>query len=406
MTIWILALVLLASEAGLGFSQGAIRAAISFIGIVIAALFAGLLGKLFRPLFPHLGLQNPALIWMLGPLVAFIIILIVFKVGGFFVHRKIYLFYKYQAGDLRLAIWKRINSRLGGCVGLLNGTAYLLLICFAIYNFSYWTIQTALSSNEPVAIRVVNKMGHDLDATGMAGASRSLFAMPEMYYKLADLAGLLRQNPQLKGRLEDYPAFLSLAENDDLKSLGQNSDFQDAWKNRAPITQLMNNAQAKKILQNKNLTATILNIVQTNWNDLNTYLKTGKSPSYASVKILGRWNFNADVSVGMLLLVHPNISAAEIKALRSLWSNAYAQTVFIAAADHQAFLENLPRFTVQKGMTTVAEKLNFQGQWQDNGTNYDVLLNGNGPQKAMTAHTDGLRLTLKSDSDSWVFDHE
>jgi Colicin V production protein len=406
MTIWILALVLLAAEAGLGLRQGAIRAAISFIGIVIAAIFAGLLGKLFKPLFPHLGLHNPALIWMLAPLVAFIVILIVSKIAGFFVHRKAYLYYQYKAGDLRLAIWKRINSRLGLCVGLPNGAAYFLLVCFAIYNFSYWTIQVAPSNDESIVIRLVNKMGQDLDATGMADTARSLISMPEMYYKLADLAGLLRQNPQLKGRLEDYPAFLSLAENDDLKSLGQNSDFQDAWKNRAPVTQLMNNPQAKKILNNKDLTATILSIVRTNLDDLNTYLKTGESPKYDSEKILGRWNFNPDVSVGMLLLVHPNISAAEIKGLRSLWSGAYAQTVFIAASDHQAFLENLPRFTVQKGMTTVAEKLNFHGQWQANGTNYEVLLNGNGPQKSTTAHTDGLRLTLKSDSDSWVFDHE
>ena len=162
MTIWILALVLLAAGAGLGLRQGAIRTAISFVGIVSAVLFAGIPGNLIKPLWPHVGIQNPTLIWALAPLVAFIIVLILFKVAGFFVHRKVYLFYKYKAGDLRMALWERLNSRLGLCLGLLNGTAYLLLVSFVIFNLAYWTIQVAPSSNESVAIRVINRMGADL----------------------------------------------------------------------------------------------------------------------------------------------------------------------------------------------------------------------------------------------------
>ena len=40
MTIWILALLLLAAGAGMGLRQGAIRVAISFVGIIISALLA------------------------------------------------------------------------------------------------------------------------------------------------------------------------------------------------------------------------------------------------------------------------------------------------------------------------------------------------------------------------------
>jgi hypothetical protein len=223
-----------------------------------------------------------------------------------------------------------------------------------------------------------------------------------MYYRLADLAGLLRQNPQVKTRLESYPAFLSLAERDDFKQLGQNNDFQQAWKNLAPITQLLNNPPVKAMLKNNDLTTTTLDTLQANWDDLNGYLKTGKSPKYDSEKLLGRWDFNVNVAVGTLLIAKPNIPPAEIKVLRSLWSNAYAQTVFVAAADHQAFLENMPRFTVQNGAATVAEKSTLRGQWNSNGTNYDLSLNG----KSMTARTDGLRLTIKSGNDSLVFDRE
>ena len=402
MTIWILALVLLAAAAGLGFRQGAIRTAISFVGIVSAVLFAGILGNLIKPLWPHVGIQNPTLIWALAPLVAFIIVLILFKVAAFFVHRKVYLFYKYKAGDLRMALWERLNSRLGLCLGLLNGTAYLLLVSFVIFNLTYWTIQVAPSSNESVAIRVINRMGADLGTSGLDGAARSLVPLPDLYYQLADLAGLLRQNPGLKDRLERYPAFLSLGERDDFKQLGQDSAFQGAWESSAPIAQFLGDTQVKAMLQNNELTAMVLGLLQANWTDLNAYLKTGKSQSYDSEKILGRWGFNVNVSVGTLLIARPNLPAAEIKALRNLWSRAYARTTLVAGADHQVFLKSWPRFSVENGMPTVADTTTWQGQWNSAGTNYDLSLNG----KSMTARTDGLRMTIKSASDVWVFDRE
>ncbi|HUA67509.1 MAG TPA: CvpA family protein, partial [Candidatus Saccharimonadales bacterium] len=189
MTIWILALVLLASGAGLGLRQGGIRAGVSLVGIVTATLLAEILEKPLKPLFPHMGIQSPALIWALAPLIAFIIVLALFKVAGFFVHRKVYLFYKYKAGDLRLALWQRINSRLGLCIGLLNGTVYLLLVSFVIYNLSYWTIQIAPSTDEPFTIRLTNRLGRDLEVTSLANAARSIISLPDMYYKLADFAG-------------------------------------------------------------------------------------------------------------------------------------------------------------------------------------------------------------------------
>ena len=231
MTIWILALVFLGASAGLNLRLGVIRAMFSFVGILVAMLFAGLLGRLLKLLLLHIKIENPTLIWLLAPFAGFVIILILFKIAGFFVQWKVDFFYKYKAGDLRLALWRRLNLRLGLCVGLLNGTAYLMLISFVIYNFSYWTIQIAPSDNETKAMRLINQMGRDLATTGLAKTARSVVLMPDMYYKLADLAGLLRQNPQLSDRLESYPAFLSLAERDDFKQLGQDNGFQNAWKN-------------------------------------------------------------------------------------------------------------------------------------------------------------------------------
>ena len=407
MTIWILALILLASTAGLGLRQGVIRAAFSFVGIVVAMLFAGSLGKLLKPQFQHVGIGNPVLIWLIAPFAVFVIILILFKVAGFFVQRHVNLFYKYKAGDLRRALWERLNLRLGLCVGLLNGTAYLILVSFVIYNLSYVTVQIAPSDNETRTIKFINRLGRDLETTGLTKAARSVFVMPDMYYKLADLAGLLRQNPQLSDRLATYPAFLSLAERDDFKQLGQDSDFQNSWKNLAPITQLLDNSQFKPMLNNNDLTTMIFNIVQGDWDDLNGYLKTGKSPKYDSEKILGRWDFNVNVTITTLRQTQPNIQPNAMRAARAWMTQSYADTTFVAGADRQAFLKNLPHLKIQPNQLPITEKGTWQGQWKNDGIDYDLSLGNNGQSKLMTVRTDGKRLTIKSGKDPvLVFDHE
>ena len=145
MSIWILAFLVMGATALAGWRLGAIRAAISFVGILFAALLAAPVGKLVHPLLPHLGAGNPIIAWALAPVAGFILVSIVFKVVGQPVHNKVEHFYKYKAGDLRLALWERLNSRLGICVGLLNGALYFVLISFLIFNLTYWTTQVAVA---------------------------------------------------------------------------------------------------------------------------------------------------------------------------------------------------------------------------------------------------------------------
>lgn len=118
MTIWILTIILLASLGGLGYRQGAIRVGCSLLGIILAALLALPLAPLLRPLLPILGVKNPVLIWVLPPFIIFVLINSAAKAGASVLHRKVDVFYKYKAGDLRLALWERLNARLGFCLGL------------------------------------------------------------------------------------------------------------------------------------------------------------------------------------------------------------------------------------------------------------------------------------------------
>src|SRR5947207_1846606 len=133
MTIWVLALILLASVAALGYRQGAIRVGFSFFGILFGALLAAPLGHLLGRLLGLVGLKDPLLVWALGPILVFVLISALFKVAAAAVHHKVDVYYKYHAGDLRTALWERLNRRLGLCLGLLNGTAYLILLAFLIY---------------------------------------------------------------------------------------------------------------------------------------------------------------------------------------------------------------------------------------------------------------------------------
>ena len=74
MSIWILAVLVLAILALAGWRQGGILAAFSFGGILLGAFLAALVGKLFHPLLPHLGASDPLMAWALAPLCGFMLV--------------------------------------------------------------------------------------------------------------------------------------------------------------------------------------------------------------------------------------------------------------------------------------------------------------------------------------------
>jgi hypothetical protein len=435
MTIWILALLLLAAGAAMGHRQGAIRVAVSFIGIIFSALLAWPLSGIVRAVLPHVGFHNPLTIWLLPPLLTFLILLSIFKSFGLLIHHKADVFYKYKAFEIQRLMWERLNKRVGLSLGLLNGLAYFVLVSFVIFDISYWTVQVAPSDDEKWEVRLFNRMGHDLEDTRVSRIARAVNPLPKTYFKTADLAGLVYQNPRLLDRLSAYPAFLSLSERDDFKQLGQDADFQSSWKSRSPIGKLLNNPLVQSILQTENTGGAIENmnefenylqngstakkynpgkllglvsVVLTNLDDLQGYLQTGQSEKFSREKILGRWDFNVMASLTAMVQSRANVPSSEMAATRALWSPAYAKTEFVAGSDGQAFLKNLPHFKTQPDKPTTFDTAIWQGQWKGDGDNYDLSLTSNGENKTATAALgmDDSRLTLKTDSDIWIFDRE
>jgi hypothetical protein len=405
MTIWIFAVLLMAAVSLAGWRQGAIRAAFAFVGIIFAALLAAPLGRLLHPLLPHLGATNPVTAWALAPVAGFIVASIPLKVVAHTVHQKVEHFYKYNAGDLRLALWTRLNSRLGICIGLMNGAAYFVLVSFFIFNLTYWTTQAARGS-QPLLIRLVNTLGEDLQSTGFTTTASAVGSLPPTFYELADLSGLLMQNPQLGARLANYPGLTSVWERDDMQPLVHDPTLKNALVAGTSPGEILDVPPVQALLANKELSKQLGGILTTNLDDLTAYLKTGKSAKYDGEKILGRWQFNPGVTVAWLRQEQPKIQASEMRALRALWTQAYAQTSLLLTGDHQLFIKNLPKFQTQTQPDQPAfQPENWKGDWSLDGTNYTLHVSLNGEDKFMNGTTDGLRLTIKDGRNLLIFDH-
>jgi len=406
MTIWILVWGIMLSLAAIGYRQGAIRVSFSLIGIIVSALLAGPLAKYVKPMLPHVGIHDPTVIWLVSPLIVFWVLLIPFKSVGFFVHRKVEVYFKYKEEGVQLIRWNRLNARLGLGLGLMNGLVYLLLISFIIFDLSYWTTQVATSDNEGMLVKLLNRLGRDSETTGFAQIARAIDPMPDSYFKYADLAGLLYQNPQLHDRLADYPMFISLTERDDFKQLGQNTEFQNAWKQNAPIRELLGNELFKSMWESRKAVNLVWGIIQDNFDDLYAYLQTGQSAKYGSEKIIGRWEFNIAATTSRMLETRPVISSREMRVLRAWVTQSYTKTAFVAGADGQAFLKNLPHLKSQPGQPPITETATWKGKWKGDGTDYKLSLSTSSQKQSMPAEIDDNRLTIKDDKTTLVFTRE
>ncbi len=408
MTIWILAFLVIACTALAGWRQGGIRAAIAFVGIFFSLLLAGLVGKLFHFLLPFLGTSNPLLVWALSPICGFILVTIVFAIVGFNVHRKVDVYYKYQAGDLRLALWERLNSRLGICVGVLNGALYFILISFLLFNLSYLTTQVSAGASQPSwSVRLMNNLGNDMQSVGISRSAAAVGTLPPIYYKLSNLSGFLVQNPQTAPRLAAYPALTSLWERNEMQSLVTDNTLTNALASGATLGEIIKLPSVQDFLKNKDLTKLVSGIIESNVDDLTEYMKTGKSARFDSEKILGSWEFNPAVTLAWFRQSQPKIQSKEMAAIRALWWAAYGQTKVLVTGDNQVFIKNLPHFQTQAqpGQPPFTPET-WNGDWSREGDSYTLHLTSNGQDKFLTATTtDGLRLSIKDGRNLLVFDH-
>jgi len=404
MTFWLLAIVLVLSVVGLGWRQGAIRVAFSLLGILVGALLCVPLGKPLGFLLKAFGVTHPVILWLLPPVIAFIVISIIFKSIAFAVHHKVEVHFKYKAGDLRLALWERLNHRLGICLGVVNGVAYVVLISFVIYVISYWTVQMESSGESPRTIRLVTKLGHDLESTGFIKTAAALDRMPQHYYDTADIVGLIYQNSLLEARLSRYPAFLMLGERPDFQALANDKAFAEMRVRGDSASQLYAYDPVQAIAGNPETLQYIWGIAEPNLKDLENFLKTGKSEKFADETILGRWSCNIRGTVAAVRRAKPNITPREMAAVRAVLQQSYSKARMVVGTDGQLVIKDFPD---PKSAPNAAPSLQSgKGTWSGSSGNYRLEFSVGASELKPQAVIEGDRMTVTADKVVVVFDRE
>ena len=330
MSMWILAIVLLAAFAALGFGQGAIRSAISLVGLIIALLVAVPLGGMLRPLMSPIGVTNPVWLTLVPPLIAFLLVYSIISGLSFFAHHKVYLMYKYKRDDADRMRWERLNRHLGSSVGVLMGAIFFLAVTGVIYAAGYLTVQLS-ADNNPASIRFINSVREDMAASGFDKAAAKFQPAPPAYYQTADVLGLLYHNPLLQSRLTTYPELLSLGQRTEFQEIGNDKEYNDLIFGKAPVTQIIDHPRTQAILGNQEIMAQLKTIDR---KDLQEYLRTGKSPKYEDQEILGIWNLDKNAVLTFLRKSNPDIKTRELRLLKAALEAAPSSSL-IAMPDHK-----------------------------------------------------------------------
>ena len=402
MTIWLLALLLLMALALVGYSQGAIRVGISFVGILFATFLAVPLGALIKPALRAVGVANPVVVWALAPFIVFCLINIAFKLGAMAAHRKVDLHYRYNAGELRLALWERMNKRLGACLGLVNGLAYLVLISFVIHGLSYWTFQLSAADGDSKMLRLMNRMGADLQSTKLDQSAAAVGKLPETFYDSADLAGLLFHHPLLEARLSRYPGLLSIGERPEFQSLASDRAFADLRLRQTGLNEVLANPSVDAIVKNQELLTLIWTTISPDIKDLDVYLRTLKSATYGAEEILGRWGFDLASSMMAYRREKPALPPNDVPKIRRWMDDRFNKIALVAAPDKMAALKNFPQAPSPGNPAPPGR--NLQGTWRSDTGDYFLSFPGEEERKVrisqgkLSFKTEGITIVLVPES--------
>lgn len=340
MFLWIIAALLLVSLGIIGYYQGAIRVGFSLIGLLLGAALALPLGSLIARILPVFGLHHPVMLSFLGPAIAYILVLIGFKIAGFSVNRKVDTYYKYKASDTKRMLLERMLQRLGIVLGLANGVVYFFIICVVIYVTGYSTIQFGTDGKDAFVMRTLNTLAENLKETEMVKAIAPFDPGSRKYYTSADILADIYRTPLLQQKLSVYPPFLLLAEREDFKAIGKDEKFQEFWLREPDIAEFRSHAVIKPLVANLDLYHEIMKLVGDDLEDLQVYLATSQSPKYGEEKILGRWKFDFRASVNRAKRTKANMGSAELRYLRALLAKAMGDSVLTATVDNKVFFKS------------------------------------------------------------------
>ena len=397
MILWLLALVSVGVVALVGYYQGAVRAAFSLVGLLVAVSVAQPLGNLIRPLVEMTGLKQPIVLSFVAPLVAFILIMAVFKAIAYTIHHKLDNFYKYKESETKRMLFDRLNSRVGVAVGVANGVIYFFVFVIFAHVLGYFSSQVQGSQNDGLVTKITAKLGADAQATGMHKAVAPFVPADETYYDAADIVGVLYHNPLVQKRLAGYPVFVTLAERPEFKALAEDLQFQELWlrQPRPSVTELLAHEKVKPLVNSKELLDDVLKLLGGDMKDLKAYVETGKSPKYDDEKILGRWSFDYRDSLALARKTKPNIGSVELRQLRRVLGGTMANATLTATIDNKVILRTPSNTRLPTS----------EGSWKSmTGGRYTLSVSEGGKTIEMQGRVEGNRLVVTREPYGMVFE--
>jgi hypothetical protein len=382
-----------------GYYQGPVRAAFAFFGLLFGTLLAGPLSPLTKRLLPLVGLHHPAWTIFAPQVLAFLIVLVVFKIAGQVVHQRVALHFKYKVTDQALYRWQRVYSRLGLCVGLLNGAFYFILLTLLIYSAGYFTAEAATGPGDPVGARLLTETRAQLHDLKLDRVLASYDMVPTPVYQASDMALLILHNPLLFSRLGHYPPCLQLAQRPEFKDLANDAQLQQMITTQAKVIEIIQYPKVHTMLTNAVIVAQLSSLFGRDLDDLQTFLTTGQSPKYDPETILGIWDIDRAATYAQLRKKEPKILPKELAQKEQELLTLMEGLVSTATLDNQMILTR-PNPDTSK-ITVVAA-----GTWKKDQDTYEVNLPGSLPETSEIEIQEGNRLFLPKFGYVLAFDKE
>jgi hypothetical protein len=267
----------------------------------------------------------------------------------------------------------------------------------------------ATSDSDPASVRFLNRLGKDLESSGLAKAACAVSSVPSSFYDIADIVGIIYQNPLVEARLSRYPGILGVAERPESQDLAGDQEFSNMRLKQEPISSLVKYPKVQALLNNQELLKIIWATLAKDSTDLRTFLETGNSQKYGGEPILGRWKFNVNMAMAAIRRTKPNISSTDMQKVKRWMAAAFAKTSLVAMpgdddkSSGQAILKETPQ--LKYGGSSVPQTL--RGQWKGADGKYQLSLSGGGSgEQVLNATISGDRLTAPVEGMDLVFDRE
>jgi hypothetical protein len=418
MIIWVIFLALAGLLGFTGYRLGAVRMAISILGLLLAAVIWVKAGPMLEGVFAKTADGNPLILYVAPILVVFAAIYFAFSSISYVVGEKIYVYYKWKVPDDIRVMWETMNRRVGAALGVVSGVAHFVVLGLLVYTLGYWTMQLPGEAGETSSgpknineirysstdkpkektpggaggIKMLAKIASPLRASlSSSGLERLIAAFdpaPDNFYHLADCVGLVYHNPTAARRFLSYPGTLALAETAPFQSMLRDTNFHATWESKPGPRSLLLTEQSRSIFKDP---ALIKQIMEVDAKDAYEYLQTGKTEKYKDEPLLGRWDIHLQSTVVKVGENHPNITAdiSNLALLRRYMVQLIRDVSLLATPDNRlmvkgALEDQRPLVDMVNGRAPSARtnspyaKVLISGTWKKEGNKYSATFGDQG----------------------------